>query len=95
MPLTDSMQIAIPLWIGKLKKQPLDEILRRITEQSASLPELLSTKGEVMIFGDENKKGDAAEMFNRTAEAVALMSFLPGGISVFGHWETIHPENEK
>jgi len=93
--LTSSLQIAVPLYIAKFKKQPLEEIHRRLKEQSGVLPDLLGGKGEIMLFGDENKKGDAAEMFNQTAEAIALMSFLPGGVHVFGHWETIHPESEK
>ena len=94
MSLTTTMQAAVPIWIAKLKKQPLDEIQKRIAEKSKDLPGLLGGKGEIMLFGG-GKKGEAAEMFNQTAEAVALLSFLPGGISVFGHWETIHPESEE
>jgi len=93
MSLTTSMEAAIPIWIEKFKKQPLDEIHKRMTEQSKTLPGLLGGKGEIMLFGG-GKKGEAANMFNQTAEAIALMSFLPGGVSVFGHWETIHPEKE-
>jgi len=94
MSLTTSMEAAIPIWIAKLSKQPLDYVLKRMAEQSKTLPGLLGGKGEIMLFGG-GEKGEAADMFNQTAEAVALMSFLPGGIHVFGHWESTHPEKEK
>jgi hypothetical protein len=49
--------------------------------------DLLASKGDILQFGSK-KKGEAAEIFNRVAEAIAIMSFCPGGVTLFGeHWE--------
>lgn len=92
MSLTTSMEAAIPVWIAKYKKQPLEAVSKRLNEQSAVFPDLIGGRGDVLFGG--GKEGEAADMFNQAAEAVALMSFLPGGVSVFGHWETIHPDSD-
>jgi hypothetical protein len=42
----------------------------------------LVSRGDVLMFG--GKKGEAAELFNRLANALAVLAFAPGGIKVFG-----------
>ncbi|MEK6609189.1 MAG: hypothetical protein AABZ30_16140 [Myxococcota bacterium] len=44
------------------------------------------------MFGG-GKPGEVADLFNRTAKAIAVLSFAPGGVTVFGqHWEAQHPD---
>ena len=93
--LTSAMQAAIPIWIAKWKQQPWEMVWKRLGEQTKTLPDMLGSKGEILMFGG-GKKGEATKLFNETAEAVALMSFLPGGIDIFGdHWETDHPGKDE
>ena len=78
------MGIAVPLWINEYQKKggPTDEDRKRATEFSA----VLGSKGDILLHG--GKPGEAAEMFNRTAESVAILAFIPGGVNVFGrHFE--------
>jgi hypothetical protein len=41
-------------------------------------------------------KGETAKQFNKTALAIAVLSFQPGGIEIFGlHFEESLPEPPK
>ena len=42
----------------------------------------LGERGDVLMYG--GKKGEAAEMFNKLARAVSILSFCPGGVTTFG-----------
>jgi len=79
------MQMAVTLWIAQFKAKggPSDQDRQRATEFASTLGE----KGDILLFGG-GKKGEVAELFNRTAEAISILSFLPGGVTVFGaHFE--------
>lgn len=46
----------------------------------------LAARGDVLLYG--GKPGEAADLANRTARAVAVLAFSPGGVTLFGeHWE--------
>jgi hypothetical protein len=82
--LLDTLQAAVPLHILRLQeKGGLDE------SDLARLPlisEGLAYRGDVLLCGG-GKKGEAAELFNGLAFAVAVLSFMPGGVALFGkHW---------
>jgi hypothetical protein len=48
---------------------------------------VLAEKGDVLLFGSK-QKGQAADLFNRLARAIAVLSFCPGGVHLFGrHWQ--------
>jgi hypothetical protein len=90
LPMT--LSAAVPLWIADFKTQSWESVQARFSETVKDLPELLGSRGDVLLFGG-SKKGEAANLFNRLAEAIALMSFLPGGITTFGTtWESFHPD---
>jgi len=87
-----ALAAAIPLWIAQFQKQSWETVQARLSETVKDLPSLLGARGDVLLYGSK-KEGEAADLFNRLAEAIALMSFLPGGISTFGNkWESTHPE---
>lgn len=83
--LAIGLSAAIPLRIAELKAKggPDDDDYERARQYSRTLAE----RGDVLMFRG-GKPGEAAELFNRLAEAVAVMAFAPGGITLFGdHWE--------
>lgn len=81
--LTSSLAVAVPLWQHKLKDVPMDDLVQRVAEAG----KMIAQDGEKLLYGS-NVKGEVADLFNRTAEAIAILSFLPGGITIFGqHWE--------
>ena len=83
--LSMMMQVAVPLRIEQMKSKggPSDEDRKRATETSS----IIGERGDILLFGG-GKKGEAADQFNRTAEAVAVLAFCPGGVTIFGaHFE--------
>jgi len=83
--LSAMLEVAVPLWAVELKNQPWDYILSRARECS----QVIAEKGDIILFKSK-KKGESADAFNRLAEGVACLSFIPGGVTVFG----THYENE-
>ena len=93
-PLAIAMATAIPLWIMRFQEVggPTDEQFKRATSEASYL---LAEYGDILLYssskGHKKKKSTkptTAEVFNRTAEAIAAMAFLPGGIDIFGmHFE--------
>lgn len=80
------LQLAVPLWINKIKEAggPTPADLKEAQELSSVLGE----KGDILLFGG-GKKGEAADQFNKTAKAIAILAIIcPGGIEIFdSHWE--------
>ena len=60
-------------------------------EKAQKTSDMLGERGDVLIHGG-GKKGERAELFNRTAHAIAVLAFVPGGVSLFGmHFEAQMP----
>jgi hypothetical protein len=80
--------VAVPLYIAKMKeKGGPDDADRKKAQETSSI---LGERGDILLFGSgkKGKKGECAEMFNRTAESLAVLAFCPGGVGLFGqHWE--------
>ena len=84
--LSSALSAAVPLYIDELKKKggPDETDFKQATE----LSKILGERGDVLLFGSK-KKGETAEMFNGVAKALGVLSFVPGGVTLFGsHWET-------
>lgn len=75
-----ALSCAVPLWILSLREKggPTEEDFSGLKDLSAKLGE----KGDILLFGG-GKKGEAAQLFNETAKAIAVLSFCPGGIEIF------------
>jgi hypothetical protein len=87
--LSIALSAAVPLHIIELQAKggPDAEDLKKATAMSSVLGE----RGDVLLFGGgkKGKKGEVAEIFNGLARALAVLSFVPGGVTLFGnHWET-------
>lgn len=92
-PLAEMLQVAVPLWIHSFYQTPWSELQTQI-QDLPSFSQVLTEKGDRLLYG--GKTGEAAVLFNQLAKSIALMSFLPGGISTFGqHWESKHPKNDS
>ena len=82
--LSTALQAAIPLWIQILMDH--GSIVESGMNECKRLSSLLGEKGDILLYGG-GKKGECANLFNRTAKAI--LSFVPGGTTVFGlHWES-------
>jgi hypothetical protein len=85
--LSISLQAAVPLWAEKLQSDSWEVLQNKIKEAST----VISEHGDEILFKSK-KKGETAKYFNIMAEAIAILSFCPGGITIFGsHYEYAHP----
>lgn len=82
-----ALSAAVPLLIqqrierGGPRQEDFDNL------RAKNIPKLLGEKADILLFGSK-KKGETAYIFNEVADAIAMLSFLPGGIDIFGsHWE--------
>lgn len=83
--LAISLSSAVPLHMEELKKRggPTEEDFKFAQEFSS----VLGSKGDCLLYKSD-KKGETADLFNKTARSIAILSFMPGGVSLFGcHWE--------
>lgn len=79
--LATALSAAVPLHILGFCQHggPTDEDLTRVKSYQKDLCE----HGEDLFFRSKKPSG-SAERFNQTAEAIAVLSFCPGGITIFG-----------
>lgn len=86
-PIIEMLKIAVPLYIAEFKAcgGPTSEDM----QEASALSQVLGERGDILLFGGgkKAKKGqisECADMFNKTAKAIAMLSFVPGGIEIFG-----------
>ena len=81
--LIPSLECAVPLHVLQIKK------LGYLPAIPDGIQELIASHGDTLLFADKReKKGAAAEIFNKLALTIAIMSFASDGIRVFGnHWQ--------
>lgn len=83
--LAMAMGAAVPLHIMRLQAKggPDATDMRKAQETS----DMLGERGDVLLHG-EGRQGETADLFNRTAHAVAVLAFVPRGVTIFGqHFE--------
>ncbi|MCC5636330.1 hypothetical protein LC593_10760 [Nostoc sp. CHAB 5844] len=78
--LVPSLEVAVMLRIAEIKR--MGYISDYLYHQTQATGELLANKGDTLLFG--GKKGEAVQLFNKVAVAIAVLAFQPGGIEVFG-----------
>jgi hypothetical protein len=84
------MAVTLQIWMLQERGGPSAEDMKKAQETSDKLGE----HGDILIYGG-GKKGECADLFNRTAHAVAVLSFVPGGVEIFGaHFEATIPKKE-
>ncbi len=88
--LKTTLSVAVPLWIGRLRSKPMGYIL----ERAQACGQEIAEHGDLILFRSK-KKGQTAEAFNRLAEGLACMSFVPGGVMFLGvRWEAKRDRSE-
>jgi hypothetical protein len=89
--LATALSVAVPMWAMELRRRPLDELLA----EAPSLAQIVAEKGDLIQFRGK-KRGETAAAFNALARGVAILSFVPGGVIIFGmHFENVHPDTDK
>jgi len=93
-PLSIAMSAAVPLEIMAIKQRggPTEEDFAIL---SSGLANLLAEHGDLLLFGGAPRKIDSrqepitcAEIFTKTAKAIAVLAFSPGGVDLFNqHFE--------
>jgi len=79
--LRSAVAAAVPLWIVELAKR--HDLGTYMGQRGPEIASLLAEKGDLLLFRGK-KKGESAAVFSALAEGIALGSFCPGGIAVFG-----------
>ena len=79
--LSEMIKMAVFFRIHELKQRggPTAEDMQKAQETS----QILGERGDILLFGG-GKKGECADIFNRTAHAIAVLAFAPGGVEIFG-----------
>lgn len=85
-----SLMTAVPMWQMNIRGWS-DE---RRAERSGICSQAVAEKGDIILYRSK-KKGATAGAFNRMAEGVALLSFAPGGVTIFGMHFEANPEGES
>jgi hypothetical protein len=83
--LAQTLALAVPLIMSEISQRggPTAEDYARVT----SYVDDLTCHGDDLLYANR-KPGETAHRFQQVAEAVAVLSFCPGGITVFGlHFE--------
>lgn len=81
-PLVAFVSAAVPLRIMAIL-QEYGEPMQQHWNEAGDIGQLLAEKGDLVLFKG-GKKGEAAAVANALAQAIAVLSFLPGGIEIFG-----------
>lgn len=82
--LQTSLDAAVPLWVLRHKDKSFEELQRRAQQAS----QIIAEHGDDILFRSA-RPGGSAYAFNALAEALAILSFMPGGVTAFGrHWES-------
>ena len=87
--LRASLSLAVPMWADRLRSVPFRDLLARAPE----IGQHIASKGDCILF--KSKKGETAEAFNQLAEGLAILSFVPSGVTFMGdHYKNEHPGQE-
>lgn len=83
-----TLGVAVPLWAELIKEQRggPDETDREIIKEFGDV--IAGPGGEDLLFRSK-VPGQTATLFNKLAYSIAVLSFQPGGITIFGlHFES-------
>lgn len=84
------LQAAVPIRIAELKKMTLEQFDEYVNERRYLLVEIIGSKGDNILYRSK-KPGETAAAVNDFAEAVAILAFAEGGVTIFGlHFEAKH-----
>lgn len=83
--LSASLEVAVPLWIDRMR----DYSAAYRIERAQECADVIASKGDIIMYRSK-KRGETGRAFNRLAEGLACLAFVPGGVRFMGiHWEAI------
>jgi len=95
-PLADTLELAVMLHVPEMHKSPFEDLWEELDATKGETATLLGSKGDILLYRSK-KKGETANVFNKVARAVALISIcVDGGITIFGRtFCNPHPERRS
>ena len=87
-PLPAMLAATVPLYMWEIERAggPTPEQYASLSDFS----QMLGERGDTLLFG--GKPGEAGSLANELAHVIAVLSFVPGGIRIFGmHFEAKKP----
>lgn len=91
--LRTSLQAAVPLNAMTLADRSWDELLEMARESS----QIVAEKGDIILYRSSKagEAGETAHAFNALARGIAILSFAPGGVTIFGdHYDYPGPQEK-
>ncbi|MBC8488483.1 MAG: hypothetical protein H8D45_20845 [Bacteroidetes bacterium] len=87
--LTSSLEVAVPLWVESFRNYSWDKLKNVMNESQ----EVFGECAEAVLYRIEGK---SAKAFNALAKAIAALSYVPGGIEIFGmKWHSSNKKNNN
>lgn len=77
--LLPCLELAVTIEIDHLKQIPWAQVVKLGRAQA----DVIASKGDMILYRSK-KQGETAKAFASLAKAVAVVTFLPGGVKVFG-----------
>lgn len=88
-PLPDFLQLAVPIAIADIKRR--GGVTDVEIDIARNFVDDLASRGDILLYRSD-KKGETAKIFADFARVVAIASFFPGGIHIFGcHYQVLNP----
>jgi hypothetical protein len=90
--LQTTLEATVPFRMLELRQQggPLD----RDWQETRDFADVLATEGDAVLFKG-HKKGDTARVMKGLIRALAVMAFVPGGVTAWGlHFDAGTPDSE-
>jgi len=76
--LQTTLSLAVPQW-QEIIKNDFDYYY----DKKEYFADVIASQGDIILYKSE-KKGETAKAFNELAKAIAVLSFSPLGIDIFG-----------
>jgi hypothetical protein len=87
--LKTSLEVGVMLRVAELIPLPAEERQVELEHNRERWTDLIASKADVLLYGG-GKPGEVASVHIALVNAIAHLSFVPGGITVFGlHFETV------
>jgi hypothetical protein len=84
--LSISLSAAVPLWAMQFRDLSWDTLQSYLPD----IIDMVASHGDNILYRSK-KSGETAAAFNALAKGIAILSFCPGGVKVFGnHFEYTH-----
>lgn len=89
-PLTSFLAVAVPLKIAEYRDRSGGRPSQHDRDRVAATASEISGKGDRLIHAAPGE-GGTAELFNRVADALAILAFQPGGVTFMGVQYEVKP----